>query len=105
MRLGVEAAIVHGELVPGDVEVVDGVVADVGLAAGRRGRIAVPGFVDLQVNGFGGVDFLAAGGDDYARDVVRLVGEQVEQQSSAADVDAHVSLDLVHRLPGPCLSS
>ena len=67
MRLGVEAAIVHGELVPGDVEVVDGVVADVGLAAGRRGRIAVPGFVDLQVNGFGGVDFLAAGGDDYAR--------------------------------------
>lgn len=67
MRLGVEAAIVHGELVPGDVEVVDGVVADVGLAAGGRGRIAVPGFVDLQVNGFGGVDFLAAGGDDYAR--------------------------------------
>jgi N-acetylglucosamine-6-phosphate deacetylase len=67
VRLGVEAALVHGELVPGDVEVVDGVVADVGLAGGARGRIAVPGFVDLQVNGFGGVDFLAAGGDDYAR--------------------------------------
>ena len=67
MRLGVEAALVRGVLVPGDVEIVDGVVVDVGLGDGTRGRIAVPGFVDLQVNGFGGVDFLAAGGDDYRR--------------------------------------
>src|SRR5262249_53214017 len=28
---------------------------------------AVPGFVDLQVNGFAGVDFLTACGDDYRR--------------------------------------
>ena len=63
MRLGVEAAIVRGELVPGDVEVDEGVVIDVGLAGGGRGRIAVPGFVDLQVNGFGGVDSLAAGSE------------------------------------------
>jgi N-acetylglucosamine-6-phosphate deacetylase len=67
MRLGVEAALVRGVLVPGDVDVVDGVVVDVGLSGGGRGRIAVPGFVDLQVNGFGGVDFLAAGADDYRR--------------------------------------
>ena len=67
MRLGVEAALVRGELVAGDVDVEDGVVVDVGLAGGTRGRIAVPGFVDLQVNGFGGVDFLAAGTEDYLR--------------------------------------
>jgi N-acetylglucosamine-6-phosphate deacetylase len=67
MRLGVEAALVGGELVRGDVEIVDGVVVDVGLAGGPRGRIAIPGFVDLQVNGFGGVDFLAATTEDYAR--------------------------------------
>jgi N-acetylglucosamine-6-phosphate deacetylase len=67
MRLGVEAALVGGELVRGDVEVDDGVVVDVGLAGGPRGRIAIPGFVDLQVNGFGGVDFLAASTEDYAR--------------------------------------
>jgi N-acetylglucosamine-6-phosphate deacetylase len=67
MRLGVEAALVGGELVRGDVEIVDGVVVDVGLAGGPRGRIAIPGFVDLQVNGFGGVDFLAASTEDYAR--------------------------------------
>jgi len=67
MRLGVEAALVRGELVAGDVDIEDGVVVDVGLAGGARGRIAVPGFVDLQVNGFGGVDFLAAATEDYQR--------------------------------------
>ena len=67
MRLGVEAALVRGELVAGDIDIEDGVVVDVGLAEGTRGRIAVPGFVDLQVNGFGGVDFLAAGTEDYLR--------------------------------------
>jgi N-acetylglucosamine-6-phosphate deacetylase len=67
VRLGVEAALVRGELVPGDVEVDDGRVVGVALAGGTRGRIAVPGFVDLQVNGFAGVDFLAASAEDYAR--------------------------------------
>lgn len=67
MRLGVEAALVRGELVSGDVEVDEGVVVGVGLGGGTRGRVAVPGFVDLQVNGFGGVDFLAAAAGDYAR--------------------------------------
>jgi len=67
VRLDVEAALVGGVLVRGDVEIDDGVVVDVGLAGGSRGRIAIPGFVDLQVNGFGGVDFLAASGADYAQ--------------------------------------
>jgi N-acetylglucosamine-6-phosphate deacetylase len=66
MRLGVEAALVDGALVAGDVELVDGVVGEVAL--GRAGRgIAVPGFVDLQVNGFGGVDFSTADPAAYAR--------------------------------------
>ena len=60
MRLDVQAALVRGELVPGDVEVDDGVVVAVGLPTTARGGVAVPGFVDLQVNGYGGVDFLSA---------------------------------------------
>ena len=64
MRLGVEAAIVRGELVPGDVDVVDGRVGACGLPGPGRG-VAVPGFVDLQVNGFAGVDFLNASAADY----------------------------------------
>ena len=68
MRLGVEAAIVDGTLVPGDLDVVDGRVAAVALSDGGRGDgIAVPGFVDLQVNGFGGVDFAAAAAAGYRR--------------------------------------
>jgi N-acetylglucosamine-6-phosphate deacetylase len=64
----VGAALVRGELVPGDVAIENGVVAEVGLGDGLGGgRIAVPGFVDIQVNGFGGVDFLAAATDDYQR--------------------------------------
>jgi N-acetylglucosamine-6-phosphate deacetylase len=65
VRLEVQAALVRGELVPGDVEIEDGVVIEVGLPTSVRGRIAVPGFVDLQVNGFGGIDFLSASTLDY----------------------------------------
>lgn len=66
MRLGVEAALVEGVLVPGDLEIADGCLAEVALS--RRGRgIAVPGFVDLQVNGFGGVDFATTDADGYRR--------------------------------------
>jgi N-acetylglucosamine-6-phosphate deacetylase len=64
MRLGVSAALVDGELLPGDVEVVDGRIAAVGLAGSGLG-IAVPGFVDLQVNGYAGVDFSTAGPDEW----------------------------------------
>ena len=65
MRLGVEAAIVEGDLLGGDVEVADGRVLSVGLAPKRGGGVAAPGFVDLQVNGYGGVDFAAADAAGY----------------------------------------
>src|SRR5688500_11155298 len=58
MRLGVGAALVGGELVEGDVTIGDGAVADVGLRPAGRGGTAVPGFVDLHINGVAGIDFL-----------------------------------------------
>jgi N-acetylglucosamine-6-phosphate deacetylase len=67
MRLGVEAAIVDGTLVPGDVEVADGRVAAVALGARGGSGIAAPGFLDLQVNGFAGVDFAATDLAGYRR--------------------------------------
>ena len=67
MKLGVEAALVDGLLVKGDVEVSEGRIVAVGLSSPAGHGIAVPGFVDLQVNGFGGVDFLDADVDGYRR--------------------------------------
>lgn len=59
-RLGVARALVGGRLVSGDVEVADGVVTRVGLPPAAGGGTAAPGLVDLQVNGFDGVDLMAA---------------------------------------------
>ncbi len=66
VRLGVETALVHGRLLRGDVEIEGGSIVAVGLSPAGRG-IAVPGFVDLQVNGFAGVDFLDTDVDGYRR--------------------------------------
>jgi N-acetylglucosamine-6-phosphate deacetylase len=63
----VEAALVDGVLVAGDVELADGGIAAVGVGGGGGRGFAVPGFVDLQVNGFGGVDFLDADAAGYRR--------------------------------------
>ncbi|MBD0281699.1 MAG: N-acetylglucosamine-6-phosphate deacetylase [Thermoleophilaceae bacterium] len=58
MRLGVSAALVDGEIVDGDVRIEDGVVAGLGVRPAGRGGTAVPGYVDVHINGVAGVDFL-----------------------------------------------
>ncbi len=59
MRLGVRAALVDGEWLPGDVDVDAGHVRAVGVmgSSPRSIGVAVPGLIDMQVNGFAGVDF------------------------------------------------
>jgi N-acetylglucosamine-6-phosphate deacetylase len=66
MRLDVNAAFTGTEIVPGDVDVADGVVTAIGLSP-RGSGLAVPGYVDLQVNGWAGVDLHTAGPDDRER--------------------------------------
>lgn len=80
MRIGVAAAVVEGRILPGDVSVRDGVVERVGLLpAGRGGRLAVPGLVDLQVNGVGDVDFASADADSW-----RVAGLELARAGTTA---------------------
>jgi N-acetylglucosamine-6-phosphate deacetylase len=67
VRLGVEAALVGGELVEGDVTIADGMVAEVGAQPAGPAGTAVAGFVDLHINGVAGVDFLTADVAGYRR--------------------------------------
>jgi len=64
MRLGVAGAVIAGGLVAGDVEVQDGVITRAGISPAGTGY-ALPGLIDLQANGYGGVDFNEAGHDDF----------------------------------------
>lgn len=75
MRLGVAHALVDGVLVPGDVEIGSDRVAAVGLT-GRGSGIAAPGFVDVHIHGFAGVDFATAdtGGYRRAREALLATG-------------------------------
>jgi N-acetylglucosamine-6-phosphate deacetylase len=65
VRLGVEAALVGAELIAGDIAIEDGVVAGVGLRPAGRAGTAVPGFVDVHINGVAGIDFLTADAAGY----------------------------------------
>ena len=68
MRLGVRHALADGRLVPGDVRIAaDGTVGELGVVPAGRAGIAVPGLIDLQVNGFGGVDLLGAEPSGYVQ--------------------------------------
>jgi N-acetylglucosamine-6-phosphate deacetylase len=93
MRLGVGAALIRGELVPGDISVEDGQLVEVGLAGGSHGLIAIPGLVDIQNNGYGGVDFLRASTEDYrnAGEALLLTGVTAYQPTFiTASEEAHI---------------
>jgi N-acetylglucosamine-6-phosphate deacetylase len=107
MRLGVQAALVDGRLVPGDVEIEGETIAAVGLSGGGHG-IAAPGFVDLHVNGFAGVDFMHTDRDGYARagGAMLQTGTTAYQPTfiTAPEADLAAAVGAIPvDLPGPCI--
>jgi N-acetylglucosamine-6-phosphate deacetylase len=90
---------VDGELVDGDVEVVDGRIAAVGVRAPAGSKIAVPGFVDLQVNGYAGVDFSAAGEDGHEVAGAALLADGVTAfQPTIVTAEVEAMVDSVARV-------
>lgn len=71
-RLGVDAVVDNGAMRPGDAVVAGGRIVEVGLPPAGSGLVAARGFVDLQANGYAGVDLLAAE-EDGVREVARAM--------------------------------
>jgi N-acetylglucosamine-6-phosphate deacetylase len=88
VRLGVKAALAGGELVDGDVDIEDGVIARLGVSPAGSEGIAVPGYVDLHINGIAGIDFLTADPDAY-----RDAGEALVRSGVVAYQPTFVSSD------------
>jgi len=65
VNLGVQAALVDGVVIAGDVDIADGSITRIGVMPAGAGGLAVPGLIDVQVNGFAGVDFTTAEPEDY----------------------------------------
>ena len=63
-------AYVNNEWVDGGIKVIDSKLTSYGEAAGQNG-MAIPGYVDLQVNGHGGVDLLTAKSAEEIRKLSR----------------------------------
>ncbi|MFT3865660.1 MAG: amidohydrolase family protein [Solirubrobacterales bacterium] len=100
MRLGVAAALVDGRLLPGDVEVADGLVAAVGVGEPGGDRIAAPGFVDLQINGYAGIDFSAPGEGGYEIAGAALLAHGVTAfQPTIVSGDLEAMLESLARFP------
>ena len=76
------AALGPGGRVPGDVEVRDGVVTAVGLDPPVGEELVAPGLVDLQVNGYAGVDVARAGVDDLLALRRALARDGVDRKST-----------------------
>ena len=98
MRLGVASAVVGRRRVPGDVEIADGMVVAVGTTKAGDSRATIAGFVDLQVNGFGEVDFLDtdAAGYQVAAQALALTGVTAYQPTfiSSPEQDVLDALDV-----------
>lgn len=122
-RLGVKGAVVGGEYIAGDVSISNGLIDQVGLPPGSGG-LAIPGFVDLQVMGFGGVDFTTASAQEWRDAESQLASTgvtsylaniisndftvveralEVAEQVSSQDQSSRALLKGVH-LEGPFLS-
>jgi len=101
VRLGVAACVIGEHLVPGDVEVEEGVVAGVGLPPGDPDLIAVPGFLDVHFHGHAGTEFAAATVPEH-RDLARRITATgvTAYQPTLWSMPLDVTVEALARHPG-----
>jgi N-acetylglucosamine-6-phosphate deacetylase len=68
---------VDGEIVEGDVSIDGDRIDATGLSPAGKSGLAVPGLIDVQINGFDGIDFTSADTDDYRHVARRLAAAGV----------------------------
>ena len=101
MRLGVEAALVGNRIVAGDVAIEHGQIDAIGLSPAGDHGLAVPGFVDVQINGFDGVDFTTAEPEDYEHVARELAATGVTAfQPTLISLPAADYVSALHRIVG-----
>ena len=71
MRIPAKGAVIRGAWVAGDIVVADGRLTEIGLPSTGDGHV-LPGLIDLQVNGYAGVDFNAATAEEFNAALVAL---------------------------------
>jgi len=103
-RLGVAAAFTGGRLVAGDVAVRGGEIDAIGLP-GQGSGVAIPGLIDAQVNGYAGVDVLAADHDELRQlgAALRRDGVSAYQPTliTAPEDDLIAALRRIDSMPRP----
>lgn len=87
MRIPLAGAVVAGAFVAGDIEIDGGRLIRVGLPSTGTGY-ALPGLIDLQANGYAGVDFNEADGDEIDHALTALLRDGVFAVQTAVITDS-----------------
>lgn len=87
MRISSIGAVVAGAFVPGDIEVSEGRIDRIGLPSTGSGYV-LPGLIDLQANGYAGVDFNAAEDDEIDAALGALLRDGVFAVQAAVITDS-----------------
>ena len=101
MKLGVAAFVAGDQVLPGDVEIEDGVVTAIGLPPGHARLTAVPGFIDVHFHGHRGIEFADSTIDQHEDLARRITSTGVTAyQPTLWTMAPEETMDALSRHPG-----
>jgi len=101
VKLGVAACVADDRIVPGDIEIEEGIVTAIGLPPGSSGLTAVPGFIDVHFHGHGGIEFADSTVDQH-KDLARRITSTgvTAYQPTLWTMAVEETIDALARHPG-----